>query len=164
MRKIKTNKKDVEKKKKQISTLLTELLDTHMNKHDRTKTIKLTEEIMALNPTEPYPCEKVTSILVDINETDLRPITGLNIFYRKTLNAMRQVNCSPEEIIKVANQAVDEIPNDYYFRLERGLMFYLTKQLDKAKVDLKIAAKSSDQDIKSLAKSSLKMIGLNAEG
>ena len=99
-----------------------------------------------------------------ILETDLRPITGLNIFYRKTLNAMRQVNCSPEEIIKVANQAVDEIPNDYYFRLERGLMFYLTKQLDKAKVDLKIAVKSPDQDIKSLAKSSLKMIGLKAEG
>ncbi|MBR1397870.1 MAG: hypothetical protein IJ563_10110 [Selenomonadaceae bacterium] len=70
MRKIKVNKKDVDKKTKQIAKLLEELLDTHMNKHDRPKTIEIAEKILSLNPKDAYPMEKVTSIFVDLNETD----------------------------------------------------------------------------------------------
>ena len=70
MRKIKVNKKDVEKKKKQIGKLIEELLDAHMHKHDRKRSIELGEKILALQPTEIYPAEKVTSIFVDLNETE----------------------------------------------------------------------------------------------
>ena len=118
MRKLKTNKKDVEKKKKQVATLLTELLDTHMNKHDRPNTIRLTEEIMALSPTEPYPCEKVTSILVDINETDRAakaseymekhfPPSSYRMFLKSRVYDLRH---DYESCIKYAEKAL-EIPD-----------------------------------------------------
>ena len=70
MRKIKLTQKDLARKKKTVEKLLEELLDVHMRQHDRPKTIELAEQIMSLNPTEAYPMEKVTSIFVDLNETE----------------------------------------------------------------------------------------------
>ena len=70
MRKIKLTQKDLSKKKKLVDTLLEELLETHMKKHDRPRTIELADQILSLKPQDPYPMEKVTSIFVDLNETD----------------------------------------------------------------------------------------------
>ena len=45
MRKIKTTQKTEAKKKKNLEALLAELLDVHMNKHDRQRTIELADQI-----------------------------------------------------------------------------------------------------------------------
>ena len=70
MRKIKVNKKEVERRNKQVAKVLDETIDTHLRLHDRNKTIELCKKLLALKPTDPYPVEKLTSICIDLNEYD----------------------------------------------------------------------------------------------
>ena len=118
MRKIKVTKKDVDRKKKTIDKLLEELLDVHMKEHDRARTIELADHILALKPTEPYPMEKVTSIFVDLNETDRAekasnymeehfPPSGYRVFLKSRVYDLRHdyANC-----IKYAEEALT-VPN-----------------------------------------------------
>ncbi|MBQ9479660.1 MAG: hypothetical protein IJU71_08910, partial [Selenomonadaceae bacterium] len=71
MRKIKVNKKDAERKNKQVAVVLEELFDAHLKLHDRDKTIELCKKLLALNPKDPYPVEKLTSICIDLNAYDV---------------------------------------------------------------------------------------------
>ena len=114
MRKIKVTKKDADKRKKLIDTLLNELLDVHMNKHDRPKTIELAEQIMALKPNLTYPMEKVTSIFVDLNETERAaraskymeehfPPSGYRMFLKSRVYDLRH---DYEGCIKYAEEAL----------------------------------------------------------
>ena len=117
MRKIKVTKKDLEKKKKNVEKLLEELLEVHMKQHDRQKTIELADNILALRPNESYPMEKVTSIFVDLNETeraaeasqymeDHFPPSGYRMFLKSRVFDLRH---DYEGCIKYAEEAL-EIP------------------------------------------------------
>lgn len=101
MRKIKVNKKDAEKRKKLVAAALNELLDEHRLSHDRNKTIALSKKLLALNPPDPYPVEKLTSICIDINEIDTAaagveymekhfPPTGYRVFLKSRVHDLRQ--------------------------------------------------------------------------
>ena len=70
MRKIKPNKKDIEKKQKKIAKLLEELFYYHGKVHDEAKTMETVKAIAELEPTDPVPAEKVASIYVDYNKRD----------------------------------------------------------------------------------------------
>ncbi len=121
MRKIKVTKKDLDKRKRQIATLLEALLDTHMNKHDRAKTIEIGEQIMVLKPQDPYSMEKVTSIFVDLNETDRAakaseymeknfPPSGYRMFLKSRVYDLRRdyANCIKyaEEALKIPGSSL----------------------------------------------------------
>ncbi len=69
MRKIKANKKDVEKKKKKVDKLMQELFHYHGTVHDEAKTMEIVKEMAELEPDEPVPAEKVASIYVDYHRT-----------------------------------------------------------------------------------------------
>ena len=70
MRKIKVNKKDADRKNRQVGRALDELIEVHLKVHDRDKTIENAKKLLALNPTDPYPVEKLTSVCIDLNEYD----------------------------------------------------------------------------------------------
>ena len=70
MRKIKVNKKDLERKNKNVAKALEELLENHLRYHDRDKSIASAKKLLALKPNDPYPLEKLTSICIDLNEID----------------------------------------------------------------------------------------------
>ena len=70
MRKIKANKKDVEKKKKKVDKLLQELFHYHGTVHDEAKTMEIVKEMAELEPDEPIPAEKIASIYVDYHRTN----------------------------------------------------------------------------------------------
>lgn len=114
MRKIKHSEKDLSRKKKNVDKLLEELLTVHMNKHDRAKTIEIAEKIMSLKPNDAYPMEKVTSIFVDLNETDRAdraskymeenfPLSGYRVFLKSRVFDLRR---DYEGCIKYAEEAL----------------------------------------------------------
>ncbi len=70
MRKIKTNKKDIDRKTRQIGRTLDELIEVHLKLHDRDKTIEVAKKLLALKPNVAYPVEKLTSVCIDLNEYD----------------------------------------------------------------------------------------------
>ncbi len=70
MRKIKVNKKDVDRKNKQIGKALDDLIEAHLKLHDREKTIECAKKLLALKPNDPFPVEKLTSVCIDLNEYD----------------------------------------------------------------------------------------------
>ena len=70
MRKIKPDKKKVEKKKKQVDKLMKDLFHYHGTVHDEAKTLETVAEIAKLEPDDPTPAEKVASIYVDYHRTN----------------------------------------------------------------------------------------------
>ena len=70
MRKIKVNKKDLDRKNKNVAKVLDELIEAHLRYHDRDKSIATAKKLLALKPNDPYPLEKLTSICIDLNEID----------------------------------------------------------------------------------------------
>ena len=66
--------------------------------------------------------EKVLYHAKKVLETDSRPITGLAIFYRKTLSAMRQLRSPLEDILKVLDEALKHFPNDSEFRIQHKII------------------------------------------
>ena len=70
MRKIKPDKKKIEKKKKQVDKLMHELFHYHGTVHDEAKTLETVAEIAKLEPDDPIPAEKVASIYVDYHRTN----------------------------------------------------------------------------------------------
>ena len=70
MRKIKVNKKEVEKKQKKVAALLKELFYYHGEVHDEAKVMETVKAIADLEPDDPMPAEKVASIYVDYNKTN----------------------------------------------------------------------------------------------
>ena len=67
----------------------------------------------------------------------IRPVTGLKILYRKTLTSMQKLNCPVEEMIKILNMAINDLPNDADFYIERGMLLYYLKRYDEAIADLR---------------------------
>ena len=101
MRKIKVNKKDAERKFKQIAKLLDEAIDSHLRYHDQKKTIELCKKILDLKPGDPYPVEKITSICIDINAYETAkagsdymekhfPPSGYRVFLKSRVCDIRQ--------------------------------------------------------------------------
>ena len=70
MRKIKVNKKEIEKKHKKIDALLQDLVKYHFHLHDEKKVLETVANIAKLKPDEPMPAEKVASIYIDYNKTE----------------------------------------------------------------------------------------------
>ena len=68
MRKIKANKKDIEKNQKKIAQLVEELMYHHTKTHDEKKVMELAKKIAELKPKEPMYAERVASIYVDYIE------------------------------------------------------------------------------------------------
>lgn len=66
--------------------------------------------------------EKVLYHAKKILETDSRPVTGLAIFYKKTLSAMRQLRSPLEDILKVLDEALNHFPNDSEFRIQHKII------------------------------------------
>ena len=70
MRKIKANKKDVEKKQKKVVEALKELFYCHGQLHDEAKTMAANKALADLEPDDPVAAEKVASIYIDYNRRD----------------------------------------------------------------------------------------------
>lgn len=70
MRKIKANKKDVERNNKKAMKLAEELFHHYSVTHDESKMFEISEKILALRPTEPYSVEKVASVYIDSIKPD----------------------------------------------------------------------------------------------
>ena len=101
MRKIKVNKKDIDRKMKNIAKVLDELIENHLRYHDRDKSIASAKKLLALNPPDPYPVEKLTSICIDLNEIDTAdagcvymeshfPPSGYRVFLRSRVCDLKQ--------------------------------------------------------------------------
>ena len=60
-----------------------------------------------------------------------RPITGLAIFYRKTLAIMRQLRCPIEELLKVLDEALIYFPKDQEFLIQHKIISDFLKQNSK---------------------------------
>ncbi|MBR6012432.1 MAG: hypothetical protein IK062_01445 [Selenomonadaceae bacterium] len=70
MRKIKVNKKDLEKKNKKITKMVEELFYHYTTTHDEAKMFELAEKILSLKPTEAFAVEKVSSVYIDHQKKD----------------------------------------------------------------------------------------------
>lgn len=70
MRKIKVNKKDVEKKQKKVQALLNDLLKYHFQLHDEQKVMETAAAMYELKPDDAMPAEKVASIYIDYNKVN----------------------------------------------------------------------------------------------
>lgn len=70
MRKIKVNKKEVEKKQKKVAALLKDLFYYHGEVHDEAKVMETVKALADIEPDDPMPAEKVASIYVDYNKTN----------------------------------------------------------------------------------------------
>lgn len=70
MRKIKVNKKDVERKQKKVSKLVEELLHHHLVTHDVQKMLDAAQQIYELRPDDPESVERIASIYIDYKFTD----------------------------------------------------------------------------------------------
>ena len=81
----------------------------------------------------------------EILKSESRPITGLAIFYRKTAFAMRQLNCSIDDMMTLLNEALKNFPNDPEFRMERGLLLNHLQQYEKAAEDVRVTLRYSDK-------------------
>ena len=57
MRKIKANKKDVEKKQKKVATLMQDLLNYHFKLHDEKKVLETVAELAEIKPDDPVAAE-----------------------------------------------------------------------------------------------------------
>ena len=68
---------------------------------------------------------------------EIRPITGLASLYRKIFTSMHKLNFPLEDILNVADEAIETLPQNPEFYVERGFIFYVLKQYDKAYTDLK---------------------------
>ena len=76
--------------------------------------------------------EKVLYHARELLKTDKRPITGLSIFYKKTLYAMRKLFVPLEEMMKVLNEALKYFPKDKEFLLQHQLLSdYINKNLKR---------------------------------
>ena len=60
--------------------------------------------------------------------TKTRPVTGLAIFYRKTLFAMRQLNRPITRMLEILDEALSYFPNDNDFLLQHKLLSDYMKQ------------------------------------
>ena len=65
MRKIKVNKKDVEKKQKKVAALLQDLMKYHFQLHDEKKVLETVAEMAKLKPEDTVAAEKIASIYID---------------------------------------------------------------------------------------------------
>ncbi len=70
MRKIKVNKKEVEKKQKKIAALMQDFIKYHFQLHDEKKVLETMAAIAKLKPDDPIPAEKVASIYIDYGKKD----------------------------------------------------------------------------------------------
>lgn len=68
MRKIKVNKKDLERKNKKIAKLVEEMTYHFEQTHDEQKMLDTAKSILELKPTEPEPVEKAASICIDLKK------------------------------------------------------------------------------------------------
>ncbi len=100
MRKIKANKKDVEKKQKKVQALMQDLMKYHFQVHDEKKVLETVAAMAKLQPDEPIPAEKVASIYIDygqVEEADKAvkyleekfPPTAYRVFLRARICDMR---------------------------------------------------------------------------
>ncbi len=64
--------------------------------------------------------------------SDYEAIAGHGNLYHKILNAMREINYSDEEMLKVANEAIKKLPNLPEFYAERGMILCGLDRLDEA--------------------------------
>ena len=100
MRKIKVNKKDVEKKQKKVAALMSDLMKYHFQLHDEPKVMEIVGEMAQLKPDDPVPAEKIASIYIDYgkaNEAEKAvdyleekfPPTAYRLFLRSRVCDMR---------------------------------------------------------------------------
>ncbi len=76
--------------------------------------------------------EKVLYHAEKLLSTNERPITGLAIFYKKTLYAMRKLNRPLDEIMKILNEALKHFPKDQELLLQHKLLTdYINKNLKR---------------------------------
>ena len=75
--------------------------------------------------------EKVLEHAEEILKSDSRPVTGLAIFYRKTLFAMRQLYRPIERMIEILDEALKHFPNDPDFVLQYKLLSDYLKSKNK---------------------------------
>jgi len=75
--------------------------------------------------------EKTWQHAKEILATDSRPVTGLEVFYRKTLYAMRQLRCPLEQILKVLNEALTHFPKDSEFLMQQKIISEYINQNSK---------------------------------
>lgn len=66
--------------------------------------------------------DKVVQHSRELLKTNYRPITGLAIFYRKTLFSMRKLFLTLDEIMSVLNEALKNFPNDKDFLYQYKLL------------------------------------------
>ncbi len=70
MRKIKPNKKEIEKKTKKLAKLMDDLQKFHFELHEEAKALETVQKIYDMKPDDPIPSEKVASICIDYGRTD----------------------------------------------------------------------------------------------
>ncbi|MBQ7704803.1 MAG: hypothetical protein IJT73_05165 [Selenomonadaceae bacterium] len=101
MRKIKSNKKDNEKKQKKVQALMKDLFHYHGTVHDEAKTLETVKAIAELEPDDSVAAEKVASIYIDYsraNEADKAvtylekkfPPTPYRLFLRSRVCDLKQ--------------------------------------------------------------------------
>ena len=61
-------------------------------------------------------------------DSGIRPITGLAVFYRKTLYAMQQLRCPIEQILKILDEALRNFPKDEEFLTKHKIISDYLKQ------------------------------------
>ena len=65
-------------------------------------------------------------------KSDVQSVTGMGNLYHKILNAMRELKFSDSEMLKVADEAVDNLPALPEFYAERGMILCGLNRLDEA--------------------------------
>ena len=65
-------------------------------------------------------------------KSDVQSVTGMGNLYHKILNAMRELKYSDSEMLKVADEAVDNLPALPEFYAERGMILCGLNRLDEA--------------------------------
>ena len=70
MRKIKVNKKDVDKKRKKTAKLMEELIHYHNKVHDEAKVMEIVKALSELETDDVGVAEKIASICVDYSKRD----------------------------------------------------------------------------------------------
>ena len=75
--------------------------------------------------------DKVLHHAEEIFKTNERPVTGLAIFYRKTLFAMRELRVPIDSMMKVLNEALSHFPNDKEFLIQHQLLSEYIKKIAK---------------------------------
>ena len=65
-------------------------------------------------------------------DSDYEAVAGRGNLYHKILNAMRELNYPDEEMLKVADEAIEVLPNVPEFYAERGMILCGLDRLDEA--------------------------------